>query len=583
MPIVDRLLVEAVSSASQLTVAQQEIVGRIEKLRSRLADRILRIAILGQFKRGKSTLLNALLETPLLPTGITPVTSIPTFIKYGEGRTATITFKDGKEPIVVSNPSEIGGVLTRYVSETNNPENVFSVGGVDLALPSKFLSQGIILIDTPGIGSTFRHNTAAAEAFLPECDAAVLVLSADPPITDMEVTYLNKIRETIPKLVFVLNKVDLLTDDERTCAIQFLHSQLKQRITTSEIGTIICISARAGLEAKLRHDEVAFQASGVATLQTYLATELMQERSSIVHAAALNRSVSLVRELLFQNELEQKSLLLPQAELEKKRDVFESATLEFESDRQTLSDVLSISRNQVIRELESETDSLWKNTLEYARTLSSEASSQPVTTVRDHVSRSLADYFDEAFPRILKYFQQRITESLSMHRDKAVGLIRSVRQAAADIMEIPFADIHTEEVFETKHEPYWVTVEAPPSISNISTNALANLLPAAMRTRRERKQFNKEAEAAVLRNVANLDWAIRQNVADAFRRFEFSLDQQLATAVKATREALSVTVQRHQDRRQELHEEIEERSRAINCLSKTLNALQSLNAKQTHL
>jgi hypothetical protein len=57
----------------------------------------------------------------------------------------------------------------------------------------------------PGVGSTFLHNTLTAEAVLTECDAALFVLSADPPITETEVSYLDKVRTLISKIFFVLN------------------------------------------------------------------------------------------------------------------------------------------------------------------------------------------------------------------------------------------------------------------------------------------------------------------------------------------------------------------------------------------
>jgi GTPase SAR1 family protein len=71
MPVVDSLLAEAVSSVTKSTNAQEEITGRIERLRKRLSEGVFKVAVLGQFKRGKSTLLNALLEMQLLPTGVT--------------------------------------------------------------------------------------------------------------------------------------------------------------------------------------------------------------------------------------------------------------------------------------------------------------------------------------------------------------------------------------------------------------------------------------------------------------------------------------------------------------------------------
>ena len=211
-------------------------------------------AVLGQFKRGKSTLLNALLGAPVLPTGVTPVTAIPTFIKAGPKAAARITFQDGKEPLLTSVEGEIPGILERYISEVKNPHNRLNVESVEIEVRSEFLDHGIVLIDTPGVGSTFVHNTRAAEAVLTECDAAVFVVSADPPITEVELSYLSKVQELIQKIFFALNKVDLLDIRERSMAERFLAGVLKEQAGIAQPFRIFSISAKQGLQAKLHRD-----------------------------------------------------------------------------------------------------------------------------------------------------------------------------------------------------------------------------------------------------------------------------------------------------------------------------------------
>jgi ribosome biogenesis GTPase A len=181
MASLDTLLAQAASAVPHPTAAQKEILERLTRLRTRLEEGLLRVAVLGQFKRGKSTLLNALLGAPLLPTGVTPVTAIPTFIKAGSKTTARITFKCGKEALVVSAEAETPAILEQHISETQNPRNRLGVESVELDVRSQFLDQGIVLVDTPGVGSTFLHQTQAAEAILTEYDIAVFVVSTDPP------------------------------------------------------------------------------------------------------------------------------------------------------------------------------------------------------------------------------------------------------------------------------------------------------------------------------------------------------------------------------------------------------------------
>jgi predicted GTPase len=201
---------------------------RLNDLCTRLQGNHLQVAILGQFKRGKSTFVNALLGAPILPTGVVPLTAIPTFIGWNERPLVRVTFQNGRpqEIFESSNTSAIEEFLSRFVTEERNPENAINVERVSLLYPAPLLRDGTIFIDTPGIGSTFMHNTQAALRVIPECDASLFIVSADPPITQAELDYLRSIRGKIGHMLFVINKVDYFDDNERQKAREFLSEVL---------------------------------------------------------------------------------------------------------------------------------------------------------------------------------------------------------------------------------------------------------------------------------------------------------------------------------------------------------------------
>ena len=91
----DQLLTRAITSVPDPSEAQERILDKLRDLRKRFEEGRLRVAVLGQFKRGKSTLLNALLGAPLLPTGVTPVTAIPTFVEASDSTWVRVTFNSG--------------------------------------------------------------------------------------------------------------------------------------------------------------------------------------------------------------------------------------------------------------------------------------------------------------------------------------------------------------------------------------------------------------------------------------------------------------------------------------------------------
>ncbi|HUL17185.1 MAG TPA: dynamin family protein [Terriglobales bacterium] len=205
-------------------------------LAQRLREGRFYVACIGQFKRGKSTLLNALVEDRVLPTGVVPVTAVPTVLRFGETRHARVRFQGGTWTDV--RPDE----LTQYVSEEHNPENAKGVAGVEVFVPSPLLTDGMCFVDTPGLGSVFLGNTAATQAFVPHIDAAIIVVGADPPIAGEELALVEQVGKQVRKLVVVLNKADRTSDAERRIAAPFTRNVLEKRLGRP-IGPIFEISA----------------------------------------------------------------------------------------------------------------------------------------------------------------------------------------------------------------------------------------------------------------------------------------------------------------------------------------------------
>ena len=205
-------------------------------LAARIAEGRFYVACLGQFKRGKSTLINALIGDPVLPVGFTPVTAVPTVIRYGETRRARIQSREGAWQEV--NPSD----LKQYVSEEYNPENTKAVRCVEVFVPSRLLSAGMCFVDTPGLGSIFTGNTAATQAFVPHIDAALVVIGADPPLAGEELELVETVANQVQHIVPVLNKADRTTPEENAAAKNFAAQQLQKRLGRA-VGPILEVSA----------------------------------------------------------------------------------------------------------------------------------------------------------------------------------------------------------------------------------------------------------------------------------------------------------------------------------------------------
>jgi len=213
---------------------------RIKEQALSAAERITQgrfyVACVGQVKRGKSTLLNALMGESLLPSGVTPVTAVPTILRFGGRHRARVRLgSDEWRDIGIAE-------LEQYASEAANPENRKGVAALEVFVPSPLLEQGMCFVDTPGIGSVFSGNTAATHAFLPHVDAAMVVIGADPPIAGEELALVENVAKQIPDILFVLNKADRASGDEREAAAAFARQVLQNRLRRP-LGTIFEVSA----------------------------------------------------------------------------------------------------------------------------------------------------------------------------------------------------------------------------------------------------------------------------------------------------------------------------------------------------
>src|SRR3989339_64467 len=172
------------------------------------SNKIIDIAILGQFKSGKSSFINRLVERTLLPTGVIPVTSVITRISYSENEYAEVIFESGsKKKIQLVE-------ISQYIDESCNPENKKKVELVDIFLPSLKKYRGIRLVDTPGMGSYFKHNTETTMDWSPEAGISILDISAERPLSENEITLLKDLMNYSPKIIILLTKTDIFSDKQ---------------------------------------------------------------------------------------------------------------------------------------------------------------------------------------------------------------------------------------------------------------------------------------------------------------------------------------------------------------------------------
>ncbi|MHB1737947.1 MAG: dynamin family protein [Actinomycetes bacterium] len=245
------------------------------ELLRRLTTQRLRVAIVGEAKRGKSTLVNALLGRDVLPMGVTPLTAIPTTVRAGDRDVVRVQLVPGSagtgtgaRPAAPDASEHSLSELAEFVTETGNPGNVRAVREVTVELTTPLAVPGLELVDTPGTGSVYTHNTVQAVASMATMDAAVFVLTSDPPISQAEHDLLVQVAQAAVRVSVVLNKADRLDAQELASVREFTRRALEPILGT-DVPFSAC-SARDALAARLRGDEQAVRDSGFAAFETEL-------------------------------------------------------------------------------------------------------------------------------------------------------------------------------------------------------------------------------------------------------------------------------------------------------------------------
>jgi GTP-binding protein EngB required for normal cell division len=262
---------------------------QITALRDRLAASRLRVLVAGEAKRGKSTLINALLGRDALPSGVTPLTAVTTTVRYGDDERAEVRFRDGhdeKQPLTA---------LPDLVTERGNPGNRRGIAEVTVYLDAPVLTGGVELVDTPGTGSVFERDTEAAHEALRSMDAAVFVVTADPPVSAAERDLLRKVTELSVTTFTVLNKADHLDENELAEAAEFTRQ-------VTGVARVYPMSARAALDggdpgfAEFAFDFREYLASKrVADLTLAAAAQARRIAAALLDEVALTRRAAQMR------------------------------------------------------------------------------------------------------------------------------------------------------------------------------------------------------------------------------------------------------------------------------------------------
>ncbi len=251
------------------------------------------VCVVGEFKQGKSSLVNALVADDLCPVDDDLATSAITIVRWGEARAARVHRRAGVTDGNAAGASAVEHIdvddLMTWVSESGNPGNEKQVERVEVVAPIRFLETGLVLVDTPGMGGLGAGHAAATLGFLPFADGLVFVSDASSELSAPELDFLQRSVALCPNVMFAQTKIDLYPEWQRIVDINRAHLE-RAGLDLPVVG----VSSAVRTEALRRGDRSLNERSRLPELVRHLNRDVVAPAK----ATAVERSIGEARDAL---------------------------------------------------------------------------------------------------------------------------------------------------------------------------------------------------------------------------------------------------------------------------------------------
>ncbi len=295
-------------------VSMNAHVESLNQLQKKLSNHTFSVGIMGEFRRGKSTVINALLGQAIVPSDIVPCTATLNYIKWGTTKRGVVIFRDGSKKEV--SIDELSNYITKITVEAEKMAE--TVKDAVVYYPCPFCQNGVQIIDTPGLNDN-EMMTAISENVIPTVDAIIMVLVPDSPFSMTEADFVrNKVMTSdLGRIIFVVNKIDIIDEDDRPRLLNSIKEKIKSSVlqktidiygedseeyksTIEKIGDIRLypVSAIKALKGKLNNDLKMIEESGYNEFENALSILLTEERGMLELIHPINQLLSKSKEVV---------------------------------------------------------------------------------------------------------------------------------------------------------------------------------------------------------------------------------------------------------------------------------------------
>jgi GTP-binding protein EngB required for normal cell division len=519
----------------------QELNGsrRLQELREKLIHQQFNLVVMGQFKRGKSTFINALLGSEIVPTAIVPLTSIVTLLCFGPQPKAVVHFLDGRREETALDE------IRRFVTEKENPRNQLNVKEVEVFYPCAHLKDGVRIIDTPGVGSVFSHNTELAYAYLPNVDAGIFVVTADPPLSASEHRFLREVRGYVNNLFFVLNKIDIVGEKDLEEALSFTTEILQEDLKHSV--KVWPISARLALEGRLNADSDKLNRSGLPPFEDHLRQFLHKEKGKAFLQAMTASLMRYVSDESMAWKLEQEAAKLGIEELRSKIAKFEEFVRQTEKERDEHRFILTGQIRKMHEGLDRDLEALKRERV------------IPLLTVIENHFRSKSQSSSNGRgieSELEELLYQEILDTFSVFRDEAARKLSDSLEAiymdlaertnrtilgivnlAASLFKVDLKPFTSVEKLTGKSDFYFLLKDDPDAIALIRLG-FRSAMPRFITRGLILKRIKSMAQEIFERHCGRVRYDMIKRIDETTRKFQKSLSEKTELTLSTIRDAL---------------------------------------------
>ncbi len=335
------------------------------------------VAIVGEFKRGKSTIINALLGKDVLPADVLPATATLNRVTYSTEPYVMVEYKNGKSEKV--DISHLADYVTKLSFESEKIAE--TVKEATVYYDTEFCRNHVDIIDTPGLNDD-EQMTNVTLSILPEIDAAVFVISANSPFSQFEKDFLEKkmLTSDLGRVIFAVNCFGTFSKEDEDRIVETVEKRIESYVMEKakkvlgesskefsvyrrKIGKpkVIGIYAKKALTAKMENDPVMLEESNFPKFESVLENMLTQERGAISLQILANKIISAGSEVINSIVIHENALMMETDEFMEK---YQLAVEEIEGIRTKKREEfvrINESANRVFEELQPILDGYWQN------------------------------------------------------------------------------------------------------------------------------------------------------------------------------------------------------------------------------